>query len=116
MDDCVFCRIIAGTAPAKIIYENERVVVFHDHRPQATTHLLVVPKAHHATLLETPAEEVEYLITVCRILAETLDMEEGFRLVINNGPRSGQIVFHLHVHFMSWLYAVGPEKIELPGL
>lgn len=113
MNDCIFCRIVAGTAPAKKIYENERVVIFHDHRPQATTHLLVVPKRHYATLLETPAEEVDYLLKVCRALAERLQVEEGFRLVVNNGPRSGQIVFHLHVHFMSWIRAVAPEKIEL---
>ncbi|NMC44044.1 MAG: HIT domain-containing protein [candidate division Zixibacteria bacterium] len=116
VNDCIFCRITAGAAPAKIIYENERVVVFHDHRPQATTHLLVVPKRHYATLLETPAEEVEYLFKVCRALAERLQVEEGFRLVINNGSRAGQIVFHVHVHFMSWIKAVGLGKIELAGL
>jgi histidine triad (HIT) family protein len=114
--DCVFCRIIAGEAPGRVIFENDRVVIFHDHRPQATTHLLIVPKTHYETLMDTPAEEIGYLIKVCRVLAETLHMQEGFRLVINNGPRSGQIVFHLHVHFMSWLKAVGPEKIVLPGL
>ncbi len=114
--DCVFCRIIAGTAPAKVIFENDRVVVFHDRRPQATTHLLVVPKIHYETLLETPIEEIAYLIKVCRVLAETLQMEDGFRLLINNGSRSGQIVFHLHVHFMSWLKAVGEEKIALKGV
>ncbi|MDD4051802.1 MAG: HIT domain-containing protein [candidate division Zixibacteria bacterium] len=114
--DCVFCRIIAGTSPARIIFENDRVVIFHDRRPQATTHLLVVSKAHYATLLETPPEEIGYLIKVCRVLAETLQMEDGFRLLINNGSRSGQFVFHLHVHFMSWLKAVGDEKIALKGV
>lgn len=114
--DCVFCRIVAGTARAEIIFENDRVVIFHDHWPRATAHLLVVPKAHYATLLETPPDEVAYLMKVCRALAESLQLEDGFRLMINNGPRSGQIVFHLHVHFMSWVKAVGFEKIDLKGV
>ncbi len=111
--DCIFCKIIAGEMPAKIIFENERVIIFRDHRPQAKTHLLVCPKKHYPTFMDTPNEEVAYLHKVCRKLAEYMQTENGFRMQINNGPKGGQIVFHLHVHYLSWIKDIGDEKIEL---
>ena len=111
--NCIFCRIIEGREAADVVYENDRVIVFKDHRPQAKIHLLVCPRAHYATFLEAPEDEIAYLFKVCRRLAEYLQIADGFRMTINNGPQGGQIVFHLHVHFLSWLRPLNDEKIEL---
>ena len=111
--NCVFCDIIAGRAPADIVYENDRVIVFRDHRPQASVHLLVCPKRHYATFLEAPPDETAYLLNVCRVMADKLKVQNGFRILINNGPRGGQIVFHLHVHFISWIGELPQGRLEL---
>jgi len=65
--NCIFCDIIHGKAPAKTVFENDRVIIFRDHRPQAPIHLLICPKTHYATFLETPAEEFNYLLKVCLV-------------------------------------------------
>jgi len=110
---CEFCEIIEGRKPAQVVFENDRVIVFKDHRPQAKSHLLVCPKAHYDTFLDTPPDEVSYLLKVCRSLAEYLEIQEGFRMIINNGPRGGQIIFHLHVHFLCHIRDLGDKKIDI---
>lgn len=110
---CVFCDIIDHKLPAEIVFEDERVIIFKDHRPQARIHLLVCPKKHFATFMDAPPDEIQYLFKVCRRLADKLKVENGFRMMINNGPQGGQIVYHLHVHFLSQLKAPDSEKIEL---
>lgn len=111
--ECEFCRIIRHHLPAAIVFENERVIIFKDYHPQAKLHLLICPKAHYSTFLDTPPEEIAYLFKVCRKLAEKLKIENGFRMMINNGPRGGQIIFHIHVHFLSGIKELGQEKIDL---
>lgn len=111
--ECEFCHIVARRKQAAVVFENDRVIVFRDIRPQAKIHLLVCPKAHYATFMEAPPDEVGYLFTVCRALAERLKIENGFRMVINNGPQSGQIIYHLHVHLLSWLKNLEDETIIL---
>ncbi|MCK5125406.1 MAG: HIT domain-containing protein [candidate division Zixibacteria bacterium] len=111
--DCMFCKIINKDSPAKIIFENDRVIIFKDYRPQADTHLLICPKKHYPTFLDTPPDELAYLHKVCGKLAEYLKIENGFRMTINNGPQGGQIVFHIHIHFLSWICDIGDKKIEL---
>lgn len=110
---CDFCDIVEGKKDADIVWQDDRVIVFKDIHPQAKIHLLVCPKTHYPTFLETPGDEIAYLFKVCRKLAETIGVEEGFKLIIHNGPLGGQILFHLHVHFMSHLKTLGPEKVEL---
>ncbi len=111
--DCIFCKIITKSAPAEIVFENDRVIVFKDYRPQAKIHLLVCPKVHYRTFLDAPSEEISYLFKVCARLAEQLGVENGFQMLINNGPQGGQIVYHVHVHFMSGLKKLEPGKIEI---
>lgn len=110
---CDFCDIIAGKRNADIIWQNERVIIFKDIHPQARIHLLVCPKAHHPAFSETPIDEVAYLFKVCRKLAETIGVEDGFKLVIHNGPQGGQIIFHLHVHFMSQIKSLGSQTVDM---
>lgn len=111
--NCVFCDIIAHKIPANIVFENDRVIIFKDHRPQAKIHLLVCPKRHFATFMDTPADEISYLFKVCQVLADKLKVQNGFRMMINNGPQGGQIIFHLHVHFMVWMKDLDTDQIDL---
>ena len=103
MTDCLFCKIIAGEIPSKKVYEDEHTFAFEDIDPKAPTHLLIVPKKHIRGLKEATAEEAEILgrchLTAARIAKER-GIEEGYRTVLNVGPKSGQSVFHLHVHLL----------------
>ncbi|MGH9637914.1 MAG: histidine triad nucleotide-binding protein [Candidatus Angelobacter sp.] len=110
MDDCLFCQIIAGKIPSMKVYEDERTYAFEDLKPQAPTHVLIVPKKHitgldHATGAD--AEIIGYCQLVAAKLARERKLEKGFRTVFNVGPDAGQTVFHLHLHLlggrrMSW--------------
>lgn len=100
MDDCIFCKIIAGSIPAKKIYEDDDVIAFHDIHPIAKVHFLIVPKLHVASLAECDAQH-EALLGKILLLAPKLAVEQGlkgFRTMVNTGKEGGQEVFHLHVH------------------
>lgn len=103
MNDCLFCRIIAGEIPSKKVYEDEHTYAFEDINPQAPTHVLVVPKKHIRGLKEALAEHAE-LIGRCHLAAAHIARERGvedsYRTVLNVGPGAGQSVFHLHVHLI----------------
>lgn len=102
-DPCLFCRILRGELPAKRVYEDDRVFAFEDIRPQAPTHVLIIPKQHIVGLKEATAEDAE-IIGYCHLVAARLardrGIEDGYRTVFNVGPRSGQSVFHLHLHLL----------------
>jgi histidine triad (HIT) family protein len=101
--NCVFCKIVAGKVPSKLIYEDHEVVVFSDIHPAAPIHLLIVPREHFANLDEAQASH-EGLLGRMLLLAPRLAREQGatdgFRVVINNGPDGGQEVYHLHAHVL----------------
>jgi histidine triad (HIT) family protein len=103
MNDCLFCRIIRGEIPSKKVYEDEHTYAFDDINPQAPTHVLVVPKKHLHGLKEAAADDAE-LIGYCHLAAANIarqrSIEDGYRTVLNVGPRAGQSVFHLHVHLL----------------
>ena len=103
MKDCLFCRIIAGELPAKKVYEDEHTFAFEDIRPQAPTHVLIVPKKHIRGLKEAGPEEAE-VIGRCHLVAAEIArqraIENGYRTVLNIGPGAGQSVFHLHLHLL----------------
>lgn len=111
--NCIFCQIIEHKSPAEIVYENERVIVFKDYMPRSPIHLLICPKTHYPDFLNTPPEELTYLFKVCRALADKLKVENGFRLMINNGALAGQIVFHLHIHFRSRVKELEEGSLDL---
>jgi histidine triad (HIT) family protein len=102
--DCIFCKIAAKEIPADIVVEGEHVVAFRDINPQAPTHVQIIPKRHvpHITEFES-GRDVEWLtelIEVANQIASDEGLEKGFRLVINNGPLSGQSVYHVHLHIL----------------
>ncbi len=104
MDDCLFCRIIEGKIPSKIVFQDEHVLAFEDIHPQAPTHVLVVPRKHLHSLLESKPEDVAllgHLTLVASRLAHERGLDtKGYRTVINTGAGAGQTVFHLHVHLL----------------
>ena len=103
MTDCLFCRIIAGEIPSKKVYEDDHTYAFEDINPQAPTHVLVVPKRHVRGLKDAQTEDAE-IIGRCHLtaahIARQRNIEDGYRTVLNIGPRAGQSVFHLHVHLL----------------
>jgi histidine triad (HIT) family protein len=103
MKNCLFCRIIRGEMPAKKVYEDDDCYAFEDINPQAPTHVLVVPKKHIRGLKEAEPDDAQALGR-CQLVAAEIarrrGIEDGYRTVINVGPRAGQSVFHLHVHLM----------------
>ena len=105
MTDCVFCNIIAGTAPADLLYEDEDVIVIRDIHPVAPVHLLIIPRKHINSLNELQPEDAglasRLLLIVPTIARQVLGIDAAFRTVINTGADAGQTVFHLHVHIIS---------------
>jgi histidine triad (HIT) family protein len=111
MDDCLFCKIIAGEIPSKKVYEDDRVFVFEDIKPVAPTHVLIVPKRHFAGLNVAEATDAE-IIGYCHLIAARIgrerQIENGYRTVLNVGPGSGQSVFHLHLHLIGGRHLAWP--------
>ncbi|NIP38078.1 MAG: histidine triad nucleotide-binding protein [Candidatus Dadabacteria bacterium] len=111
MEDCIFCKIVNKELPSNNVYEDDKCLAFHDISPQAPTHILVIPKKHIRSLVESEGSDTEllgHLTQVARDIAEEKGLEKkGFRLVLNSGLQAGQSVWHIHFHLlggrkMSW--------------
>ncbi len=101
--ECIFCEIAKKNIQSKIVLETEKIIVIEDISPQAPTHLLLVPKAHYATLLECSDRELlsEFFIVAKEAAKKAGVDEKGFRLVVNTNDEGGQVVRHLHMHLMA---------------
>jgi histidine triad (HIT) family protein len=103
-DDCIFCKIIAGQMGDSPLYQDDAVTAFRDVNPQAPTHILIVPNKHMASVNETSPEDQatlgKMMLTAAKLAQDEGIAESGYRLIINNGPEAGQVVFHLHMHLM----------------
>jgi histidine triad (HIT) family protein len=109
--DCIFCKIVRGEIPAKKIYEDEDVIAFDDIRPQAPVHILVIPKAHVATLYDAqPANQpaLGKMLVVAGRLAREAGATDGFRTIINTGRVGHQEVYHVHMHVLGGPEPLGP--------
>ena len=102
--DCIFCQIVAGKLPSEILYQDEEVIAFHDIRPLAPTHVLIIPKRHIPSLAELTDAEMSligHMAKVANQLAKQAGIvESGYRLVVSSGEQGGQIVPHLHMHLL----------------
>ena len=104
MNDCLFCKIIAGDIPSKKVYEDELCFAFYDISPMAPMHFLVVPKLHLTSCAEITADNaavVGHIFAVIAKLAKELGFADGYRVVTNCGELAGQTVKHLHFHVLS---------------
>ena len=101
MDDCLFCRIVAGKIPATVVYEDDDVMAINDVFPRAPFHVLVVPRKHIARLSDLEDEPLGgRLLQAVRKVARQGGVGDNFRLVVNNGDHAGQSVWHLHLHVL----------------
>ena len=103
MNDCLFCKIIAGEIPSAKVYEDEKVYAFRDINPQAPVHVLVVPKEHIACADEITAENsgaVAKIFEAIPKIAAAEGLADGYRVINNCGAAAGQTVMHLHFHLI----------------
>ncbi len=102
-ENCLFCKIIAGDIPSKKAYEDELVYAFHDINPQAPVHILVIPKAHIASVDEVNAENSAYVARIFELIpkiAADAGLKNGYRVISNCGDDACQSVKHLHFHIV----------------
>lgn len=111
MSDCIFCLISNKDIPSKVVYEDDKILAFHDLEPQAPVHVLVIPKKHIMSLDDIQPEDAEllgYLMLKVQDIARELGLENGYRLVSNCGEDGLQTVKHLHFHLL------GKRKMTWP--
>jgi histidine triad (HIT) family protein len=123
-EDCIFCSIVDGDIPARVVYEDDDVLAFLDANPLAPGHTLVVPKRHYETLADTPTEPGEMAFAAVHYLTPRIEEvvdADATTVAINNGEAAGQEVPHLHVHIIPRfegdgggpIHAVAGERAEL---
>ena len=104
MENCIFCKIIAGEVPAQIVYEDEHVIAFNDINPVAPVHVLVVPRLHIPTLNDLESEHKEVIGNLMLAIKEVARQQEiaekGYRVILNCGSDAGQVVYHIHFHLL----------------
>lgn len=104
MSECVFDKIISGEIPSKKVWESDSVLAFWDINPEAPIHVLIIPKKHIEKLTDINVLDKDLLgelLFAVKEVAKVLGVDEsGFRLILNNGPDSGQIVSHVHFHLL----------------
>ena len=108
MENCIFCKIIAGVIPSQKLYEDDKMIVIKDIEPKAKLHYLCIPKTHFALISEMDEEKAEILKYCFQTIAkikDSLGLEDGYRVIINQGVNGGQTVHHLHIHLL------GGEKL-----
>lgn len=101
---CIFCRILKGEIPGRIVYEDDSAVALEDIHPQAPVHLLIIPRKHVVSLRDAGPDDEKLLghlfLIAAQLARERNVAAQGYRMVVNNGRFGGQTVDHLHVHLM----------------
>jgi histidine triad (HIT) family protein len=115
MTDCIFCKIANKEAPAKVEYEDDLCIAFHDAHPKAPVHVMVVPKKHIATVNDASEEDKlilgNLLLAAKKVAAKLGISERGYRLIVNFGPDAGMVINHLHLHVLGGK-KMGPKGQE----
>jgi histidine triad (HIT) family protein len=107
--DCIFCRIVRGEIPARKVHEDEHILAFHDINPSAPVHFLVIPRTHIENFYEVAPDDqalLGHLFGSIARLARSQGLDDGCRVIVNNGRIGRQEVYHLHVHVLG-----GPEPL-----
>ena len=101
--DCIFCKIADGSIPSKKVYEDDKMLAFHDIEPAAPVHVVMIPKEHIASadeLNEENSNVIAHIYSKIPEIAKKLGLKGGYRIVNNCGADGGQTVFHIHFHLM----------------
>jgi histidine triad (HIT) family protein len=109
--DCLFCKIVGKELPAEVVIEDQDFIVFKDIHPKAETHLLIIPKRHIDsvdTIKDDEAGLIGRLVITAQKLAQKLNLKSRYKLVFNVGRDGGQLIDHIHLHFLSG------KQIDLP--
>jgi histidine triad (HIT) family protein len=112
MDKTIFQKIIEKEIPSDIIFEDELCIVIKDINPQAPIHLLIIPKKPIPKLADASKDDLEilgHLMLIVGNMSRQFNVEDAFNVIINNGEKAGQTVFHLHIHLLA-----GNTKLNLP--
>lgn len=110
--DCIFCRLVRGEIPSRKVHEDDDILAFHDIRPAAPVHFLIIPKVHVETLYDADGSHQTVLgkmLGMAGQLARQEGLTDGFRTIVNTGRIGRQEVYHLHIHILG-----GPEPLK-PG-
>ncbi|MSP96732.1 MAG: histidine triad nucleotide-binding protein [Betaproteobacteria bacterium] len=110
MQDCIFCKIVRGEIPSRKVYEDDDLLAFHDVRPQAPVHFMIIPKAHVDSLDQCEAAHQELLGKILLLtsrLAQEQGSPDGYRTIVNTGRVGRQEVYHLHVHVLGGTAPLG---------
>lgn len=103
--DCIFCQIVAGTKPARIVYQDDELTAFWDHYPATPVHILIIPNKHIDSMNQVDPSEAGLLgrmLLKARDIAEGMGVrQKGYRLLINTERGGGQSVFHIHLHLFA---------------
>ena len=108
---CIFCKIAEKEIPSNVVYEDDKILCFHDLEPQAPVHVLIIPKKHIASMDDVQAEDQElmgHIMVKVKEIAEILELDNGYRLVNNCGEDGFQTVKHIHFHLL------GKRKMTWP--
>ena len=103
MANCIFCKIVGKEIPANVVYEDEKILCFHDITPQAPVHTLLIPKKHIASIDDVLAEDQElmgHIMVKIKEIAQNLGLQNGYRVVNNCGEDGMQTVQHIHFHIL----------------
>jgi histidine triad (HIT) family protein len=104
MEECIFCKIAAGTIPCRKVYEDKQVLAFEDIQPMAPVHIVIIPRKHIATLMDADSDgmvDLQAMMAAARAVARLKEVDRrGFRVVINCNEEGGQVVLHLHMHLL----------------
>ncbi len=110
--DCIFCKIIAGTSPGEIVYQDDLITAFRDIHPVAPIHILIVPNSHISSINDLSEKDQTVagciLLSATKIAAQLGISHNGYRLIINTGKDGGQVIHHLHAHMM------GGQRMRFP--
>jgi histidine triad (HIT) family protein len=111
MSNCLFCKIVEGTVPSRKLYEDADILAFHDIRPIAPVHFLIIPKQHIETLYDasmTHHVALGKMLAMAGTLARDAGATDGFRTIVNCGRVGHQEVYHLHMHVIGGPDSLGP--------
>lgn len=102
--NCIFCQIVQGKILSEIVFQNKEVIVFKDIHPKAQTHFLIVPKKHIESVNHLDNSDVNLigqLVFIAKNVAQKFGIKNGYKLIFNVGRGGGQIIDHIHLHFLS---------------